>query len=179
MKSIKTKIFLKNNIEVLTQMISDVTGLDYILLKDNINIKTKSNDRLDANFLIEFDKEDNIIIELNKNSYGRLLVKNIICLLTGIENKQKKIEENLKLIQIHLNYEPNCKKEISKYRIKEYQDENSYQSSLCIEISPIKCRELYKIKKDIDKKIKWGMFFTCRNIDEINEVLSDIISKDR
>lgn len=173
----KTANFLKSNIDILEHMISDITGLDYSLVSGNIKLKTKDSQKSNTIFLIEFDREENIIIELNKNSYENLVIKNLICLLAGIENNHQKRKDNLKLVQIHLNYEKNCKKEISKYRIKEHAKNNTYQSFLCIEICPINCRKLYEKNKSIDNAIKWGTFFDYNREEEIDEILNNLKTK--
>ena len=158
-------------------MIADVTGLDSILLKDNIEIKKNNKYKTKKNFLIEFDKENNIIIKINKDSYARILINNITNFLMGINNSNDKELKSLKLIKIHLNYEENCKKAISKYRIKDYIDEENIQNILCIELSPPKCKKEYEIKKEVSNSVKWGMFLESKNITEQEEILQKILKE--
>jgi len=157
-------------------MISDITGLDYNILKDNIEIKN-NNSKPQSTFLIEFDKEDNIIIEINKESYARNLIKNIICIFLGIETKKEKDDKNIKLIQIHINKEKNAKKALSKYRIKEYIKDSDFQNILCIEISPQRCKEKYNNNEEIDNSIKWGVLLQSKTEKEIKEIIDSILTK--
>ena len=80
-------------------MIADVTGLDYILLKDNIEIKKNNKYKTKKNFLIEFDKENNIIIEINKDSYARILINNITDMEIKSEDVYKTIKQ--KILETH------------------------------------------------------------------------------
>lgn len=158
-------------------MISDITGIHYDLLKNNIDFKQKKrikNELVKSNFLIEFDREDNIIISINKDSYARLLISNVVCIFMGIENKND-VDEDLRLIQIHLNYEDNCKKAISRYRITDWGKDGSYRSILCIEINPLKCREFYYLNKNVDNALKWGTIFSCDNIEMLKNILKEVL----
>lgn len=180
----KTKLLdlydlFNGNYEILIKMISDITGLDINLLKNNVEFNTCKDENFDSgqagkDFIIEFDDEDNIIVKISKGSFARMLITNVMCILMGVKPTYENNDKDLKLIQIHLNYENNCKKAISKYRIRDAA--NSYQTTLCIELCPPICSKLYQSDEETSNVIKWGTFFNSYTNQERNEILTNILT---
>lgn len=181
MKQYDKEKFLKKDNDMLARMVSDITGLDLVLLKGNIEIKGKKNKILEeehtsCDFIVEFDNENNFIVEISKDSFARTLLSNILCILMGIEYHKEEKHNNLKVVQVHFNYEKNCKYAISKYRINDYP--NSRQTMLCIEISPDNCKKIYQNDPKQNNIIKWGAYFASNSNEEREKILKDIISCD-
>ena len=94
-------------------MISDITGIDYKLLKDNIILETnelpisRQNEKAKkCDFIIRIDKNMIINLELNKESYSELLIKNlsyIFNIFSTLTKKGQKYNEDLNIIQININ----------------------------------------------------------------------------
>ena len=94
-------------------MISDITGIDYLLLKDNIILETnelpisRKNEKFKkCDFIIRVGKDMILNLELNKNSYSELLIKNlsyIFNLYGTVTKKGNNYNKNLKVVQININ----------------------------------------------------------------------------
>ena len=162
MKYSNIKIFEENS-KYLQKMISDITGIDKEILLDNIEIVRKSKQST-KDFIVEFINDD-IILKISKNSLMRKTIVNIISLMMGIKKEKKEVLTDLVLVQIHLNYEENCKNKVSRYRIRNITPIN--QARVCIEISPLLCSVEYKKNKTVDNDIKWGAFFNSAKKDKI------------
>lgn len=171
MKYSNIKIFEENPI-YLQKMISDITGIDVDILLNNIEI-VKDNNKVTKDFLVEF-KNDDIILKISKDSLIRKTIVNIISLMIGIKKENKEEKNDLILVQIHLNYEKNCKNKVSRYRIRNILPIN--QARICIEISPILCEKELEENPNTTNIIKWGAFFYRSKKDKL-EILKDIIKK--
>lgn len=169
------KTFLSANPEILIKMIEDITGLESSILKNNIEIKSAiEKGQTSSDFIIEFDKENNIIISISKKSFARTLLSNVTHLLMGLDFPKENPKKELKLVQIHINNEPNCKKAISKYRIKDYPE--PYQTIVCIEINPSLCQKALQNNQEVEPAIKWGAFLGSK-AEESNSILSEILKE--
>ena len=69
---------------ILGKMISDITGIEYSLLKDNIElitneipIKRKNEKFKKCDFIVKVDKNNIINLEINTNSYKSGKIKNL------------------------------------------------------------------------------------------------------
>jgi len=79
-------------------MISDITGIDYELLKDNIVLETndlpiaKSNEKAKrCDFIIRIGNGNIINLELNNHKYSGVKVKNLSYLLVIFCKKNKNL----------------------------------------------------------------------------------------
>ena len=107
------KSVFKDNENILAKMISNITGLDYKLLKDNIILETnelpvsRKNEKFKkCDFIIRVGKDMILNLELNKNSYSELLIKNlsyVFNLFSTVTKKGNNYNKNLKIIQININ----------------------------------------------------------------------------
>ena len=107
-------------------MIADITGLDYYLLEDNIILETnelpikRKNEKFKrCDFIVKFGKNQIINIELNRQTYTGLIVKNISYVFHIFSTNAIKGEvynNNFKITQINLNYFGENNKELSKYQ---------------------------------------------------------------
>lgn len=101
-------------------MISDITNIDYELLKDNITLETnelpirrKNEKAKRCDFIVRLDKNNILNIELNRQSHTGLIIKNlsyIFQIFTTNFIKGENYNSNLQVIQINLN----CFKETTK-----------------------------------------------------------------
>ena len=75
------KSVFQNEENILGKMISDITGIDYALLKDNIVLETnelpihKRNEKFKrCDFIIKVDDQMILSLELNRQSHTGLIV---------------------------------------------------------------------------------------------------------
>jgi len=179
---------------LLAKMVSDITGIDYSHFKDNIMLETnelpisrKNEKAKRCDFILRFNKDNIINIELNSQSYAGLAIKNLSYLFQLFSTSFKKgdkYNENLIIMQINLNcfklkdwdqVEP-----LSKYCLREENSNKIYLKNIAIyELNVVKCHELYynkKNKEDIPNYIKWGSLIYCSDIKEIPNIVSGIMT---
>ena len=78
------KSVFRNEENILGKMISDITGIDYALLKDNIVLETnelpihqRDEKFKKCDFIIKVDNQMILNLELNRQSHTGLIVKNL------------------------------------------------------------------------------------------------------
>ena len=182
------KSVFTGNENMLAKMISDITGLDYYLLEDNIILETnelpikRKNEKFKrCDFIVRFGKDQIINIELNRQSYMGLIVKNLSYVFHIFSTNAKKGEQynnNFKITQINLNYFGENNKELSKYQIREEDTNTIYSNNICIyELNIAKCHDLYynKDRKDIPNYIKWGALLSCKKLEDIPLITEGIL----
>ena len=175
-------------------MISDITGLDYSLLKDNLILETnelpisKRNEKAKrCDFILRMENENVINIELNRQSHTGLIVKNLSYLFQLFSTsfkKGKEYNENLIVMQINLNCFKDKKyneiKPLSKYHIREDDNHNIYTKNVVIyELNVVKCHEIYynECEKEIPNYIRWGALIYCNNLENIPNITNKIMTK--
>ena len=149
------KAVFTNEENILAKMITDITGIEYSLLKKNIRLTTneipisvKDEKAKRCDFLIKVNDKNIISLELNSSYYPGLLNKNLSYLFIAYATatkRQKKYDENMYAKQVNLNcYEENLDKPLAKYLLQEVDDYQVYTKSLAIfDVNVVKCNELF------------------------------------
>lgn len=105
-------MFIKNE-NIIAKMVSDITGLDYGILKDNIILETnelpvsRQNEKAKrCDFILRIGKDNIINLELNHYSHTGMIVKNLSYLFKLFSLSFKSGDEyndNLIVTQININ----------------------------------------------------------------------------
>ena len=98
------KAIFIDNVNILAKMISDITGIDYKILENNIILETNelpinsNNEKAKRCDFILRITEDNILnLELNSSYYPGLIIKNLsyLCrLFSSMTKRGEKYDEN-------------------------------------------------------------------------------------
>ena len=174
-------------------MISDITGIDYELLKDNlvldvneIPISRKNEKFKRCDFILRVEDYNIINLEINRQSYTGLIVKNlsyVFRLFSTAFKKGENYNDNLIVTQINLNcfkgedYEG--VKPLSKYHLREDDDNKLYAKNLVIyDLNVVKCHELYYNKRELDipNYVRWGALIHCDNMEEVPDIVEGIMT---
>ena len=154
-------------------MVSDITGVDYELLKDNViletnelPISTKNEKAKRCDFILRILDDKIINLELNANSYNGLIIKNLSYLCSLFASASKRSEEyndDLIVMQINLNcYKDDFSKPLSKYILQEESTHKLYVKNLILfDLNVVKCHDIYynlSDKTDVPNYIRWGSF---------------------
>jgi len=93
---------------ILAKMISDITGIDYELLEDNLTLEanelpvSRKNEKAKrCDFVARLDENLILNLKLNKESYAELVTKNlsyVFNIFSNITKKGEKYNENLNII---------------------------------------------------------------------------------
>ena len=181
-------VFIDNE-NILAKMISDITGLNYGFLENNIMLKTNelSNDRYNekfkrCDFLVSFNNNPIINLELNPKSYIGLIIKNLSYLFHIYKTNSVSGEEyndKLEVTQININNYGDSDKALNKYLIKEELDKIYTNSLKILELNIVKCREIYynNLEREVPNYIKWGTFLSSRDRNEMFDILSELLEE--
>ena len=185
------KSIFSGNENILAKMISDITGVDYLILEDNITlefnelpIERKKEKFKRCDFIVRYDKDNIINLELNRQSYAGILVKGLsyaFNIFSRNSIKGEKYNENLKITQININCFGNEIKPLSKYHIREEETNEVYSNNIIFYVLNVaKCHDIYynKEEKEVPKYVKWGAFLTCDNIEDIPLITKGILTKE-
>ena len=136
------KAVFTGNENILAKMISDITGMDYKLLENNITLESnelsisKNNEKAKrCDFVIKVGKDNIINIELNRQSYTGLIVRNLSYIFNIFSTnfmKGEKYNDNLIVTQINIDAFDSTNKVLSKYSIREELDNDVYSKNLII-----------------------------------------------
>ena len=183
-------LFLGNE-NILAKMISDITGLSYLILENNITLEcnelpiSRKNEKFKrCDFIVRYDEDNVINLELNRQSYPGLIVKGLsyaFNLFSRSSIKGEDYNENLRITQININCFKEESKPLSKYYIKEEDNNEIYSNNIVIyALNVAKCHDLYynKNEKEVPKYVKWGTFLTCNNIDDIPNITKELLTKE-
>ena len=182
-----------DEVNILAKMISDITGIDYNLLKDNmilevnelpINVKDEKAKRCD--FILKIDKDNILNLELNTSYYPGLIIKNLSYLFGIYSSTTKKgdsYNENMLIRQINLNcYKESSQKSLSKYTLREEETDQIYSKSIVIyDLNVVNCSDVYynqSNKEDIPNYIRWGALLYNKDFKKIPEIVEGIMSKE-
>ena len=185
------KSVFRNEENILGKMISDITGIDYALLKDNIVLETnelpvhKRNEKFKrCDFIIKVDDQMILNLELNSQSHTGLIVKNLSYVFQLFSTSFKKggcYNEKFVVMQINLNCfrDSASKKELSKYYLKEEEDNRIYSNNLLIyDLNIVNCHEIYyncgELK--VPNYVRWGELLYCSDISKIPSITKGIMT---
>ena len=173
-------------------MVSDITGIDYKILKDNVvletnelPISTKNEKAKRCDFVLRITDNKIINLELNAHRYSGLVIKNLSYLFQLFASTFKKGNEydsDLIVMQININcYNDNYSKALSKYHLLEDDTHKLYVKNIAIyDLNIVKCHELYynlrEKEEDIPNYIRWGAFIYNNSFNEIPNIVSNIIT---
>ncbi len=151
--------------------------MNYLLIKKNEKFKR-------CDFIIKVDNNMVLNLELNRQSHTGLIVKNlsyIFQLFSTTFKKGEHYDENFVVMQINLNCfkDKNTDKALSKYYIKEEQDDVIYTQNIIIyTLNVVKCHELYyncdKLK--IPNYVRWGELLYCNDLSQISTITKGIMT---
>ena len=180
--------------DILAKMVSDITGMDYSLLENNITLefnelpvnylKEKSK-RCD--FILRIDKNNILNLELNSSYYPGLLIKNLayLCnIFSRATKKSKKYTEDLNVVQLNINcFEGNSSKEAKEeYKLQNIKTNKTYLENISIlSLDIVKCHDIYYNQSDktsLPEFIKWGTFIYNRDYNKIPNIIKGLISKE-
>ena len=187
------KAIFTDEVDILAKMVSDITGMDYSLLENNItlefnelpvnSLKEKSK-RCD--FILRIDENNILNIELNSSYYVGLLIKNLayLCnIFSRAVKKSEKYTDDLNVVQINLNcFEKNISKSVlEEYKLQNVKTHETYLENISIlTLDIVKCHDIYyndDNKEKLPEFIKWGAFLYNRDYDEIPNIIGSIMSK--
>ncbi len=193
MYDIVMKAIFIDEVNILAKMISDITGIDYNLLKDNmilevnelpINVKDEKAKRCD--FILKIDKDNILNLELNTSYYPGLIIKNLSYLFGIYSSTTKRgdsYNENILIRQINLNcYKELSNKPLSKYMLREEETNQIYSKSIVIyDLNVVNCNDVYYNqgnKEDIPNYVRWGALLYNKDFDKIPEIAENIMTKE-
>ena len=172
-------------------MVSDITGISYELLKDNVilettelPISTKNEKAKRCDFVLRILDDKIINLELNANKYAGLIIKNLsyLCSLFATSTKRgEEYNEDMLVMQINLNcYEDRQDKALAKYLLQEEDTHKIYLKNIAIfDLNIVKCSELYynlDNQENIPNYIKWGALIYCNNFENIPDIVNGIMT---
>ena len=186
------KAVFTNEENILAKMITDITGIEYSLLKNNIRLTTneipisvKDEKAKRCDFLIKVNDKNIINLEINSSYYPGLLNKNLSYLFIAyatVTKRQKKYDENMYAKQVNLNcYEENLDKPLAKYLLQEVDDYQVYTKSLSIfDVNVVKCNDLYynHNQVEIPNYIRWGALIYCTDFSKIPDIVKCIMTNE-
>lgn len=185
------KAVFQEQTNILAKMISDITGIDYNLLKDNIILETnelpinrKNEKAKKCDFIIRASKNKVLNLEINRNSYAGQVVKNLayLCdLFSTFTKKGEKYDENLTVMQINIDCFENSsqKKPLSRYYLREEESNEIYVDNLAIySLNIVKCNKIYynEAKERIPEYIRWGAFLYNDDFSKIPLITKGILN---
>ena len=173
-------------------MVSDITGIDYSILEDNVLLETNElpitryNEKAKkCDFVLRIGENHIINLELNQRSYTGLIVKNLSYLFHLFSSSSKKGEtynDNLVVTQINLNcYKEDNDKPLKRYNLREDDTNKLYVKNIAIyDLNIVKCHEIYynELKKEnLPNYIKWGALIFSKELEDIPDILDSFLSK--
>ena len=179
---------------ILARMVSDITGIDYSILKDNVlleinelPINWKYEKVKKCDFILRISDDRIINLELNQQSYAGMIVKNfsyLFHLFSSSSIKYEKYNDDLIVTQINLNCykENNNDNPLKKYSLREDDTNKLYVKNVIIyDLNIVKCHEIYynELKKEkLPNYIKWGALIFNENIEEMPDILASFLSNE-
>lgn len=191
MFDITIKAIFSDEVNILAKMVSDITGIDYKLLEDNVILETNelpvSRNKEKAkkcDFILKINEDNILNLEINTSYYPEVVIKNLSYLF-GIYSRSAKrgkdYNENILIRQVNLNcYDNEKDKVLSKYTLLEEETHKLYSNSVAIfDLNVAKCSEAYynlSKKEEIPNYIRWGALLYNRNLEKIPEIAYGIMT---
>ena len=171
--------------EILIKMIYDITGLrleNIHFYMNEIPIRRGNEKFKRCDFIIHTDKNIVINIELNRDYSKTMLVKNtsyLFELFSTYISKGEDYNDDLKILQININYFSRFGKSVLNYKMMNYTYQYVYLDNIKIwDLDIIKAQELYyKGLKRVKRYIKWGVLFGCTSLEEMEPILKELLTK--
>ena len=191
MFDISIKAIFTDEVNILSKMVSDITGIDYKLLEDNVILETneipvnrKNEKAKRCDFILKINEDNIINLEINTSYYPEIVIKNLSYLFGIYSRSSKKGEdynENILIRQVNLNcYDNEKDKVLSKYTLLEEETHKLYSNSVSIfDLNVAKCNEVYynlSEKEEIPNYIRWGALLYNRDFEKIPEIAYGIMT---
>ena len=191
MFDISIKAIFTDEVNILSKMVSDITGIDYKLLEDNVILETneipvnrKNEKAKRCDFILKINEDNIINLEINTSYYLEVVIKNLSYIFGIYSRSAKKGEdynENILIRQVNLNCYNNEKdKVLSKYTLLEEETHKLYSNSVAIfDLNVAKCNEVYynlSEKEEIPNYIRWGALLYNRDFEKIPEIAYGIMT---
>ena len=172
-------------------MVSDITGIDYSILEDNVLLETNElpitryNEKVKkCDFILRIGEDRIINLELNQRSYTGMIVKNLSYLFHLFSASSKKGEaynDNLIVTQINLNcYKEEDDKPLKRYSLREDDTNKLYVKNVIIyDLNVVKCHEIYYNEVDkgnLPNYIKWGTLIFSKELEDIPNILDSFLT---
>ena len=175
------KALFIDEVNILVKIVSDITGMDYEILENNVTLDTNElpvnslkEKAKRCDFILRLDENNILNIELNASYYTGLVIKNlayIFNIFSRVTKSSEKYDEDLNVIQLNLNcYEKNSDEALEQYQLREVNSHKLYTKNINIfNLNVVKCLELYYNLDNLDdvpKHIKWGALIYNRDIEK-------------
>jgi len=185
------KAIFTDEVNILAKMVSDITGIDYKTLENNVILETNelpistNNEKAKrCDFILRINENNILNLELNSSYYNSLPIKNLsyLChLFSRMTKRGENYSENSIITQVNLNcYEKNIDKELAKYQLQEIDSHEFYTKNITIfTVNVVKCYELYynlDNKEDIPNYIRWGALIYNRDFSKIPDIVKNIMT---
>ena len=185
------KTLFSTHPNLLARLISDITNLSYDLLENNIYLEAnelpieRDNEKFKrCDFIVKYNKNSVINIEINQHSYTGLIIKNIsyVCNLFSTRfSKGETYDDNIQVIQININaFKDTNTRPLTKYYFKEDESNKIYIENINIyALNVVKCYEVYynNHNNKEDKYIDWGALIYSKTLEEIEEISKNILDE--
>ena len=188
---ITIKAVFVDEVNILAKMVSDITGIDYKLLEDNVILETNelpiSRNKEKAkkcDFILKINEDNILNLEINTSYYPEVVIKNLSYLFGIYSRSAKKGEsynENILIRQVNLNcYDNEKDKVLAKYTLLEEESHKLYSNSVAIfDLNVAKCNQVYynlSKKEEIPNYIRWGALLYNRDFEKIPEIAYGIMT---
>ena len=188
------KAIFTNETNLLAKMISDIAGIPYNILKDNVTlitneipINSKDEKAKRCDFVIKVNDGNIISLEVNSSYYEGMHPKNLSYIFgeyIAMFKAGEKYNEKMFAIQVNLNcYKDRGAKELSKYVLQEIEDHDVFTNALAIfNLNVEKCNGKYytlvKQGKHIPNYVRWAALLYCRDFSKIPEIAKGIMTRE-
>ena len=188
------KAIFTDEVNILAKMISDISGIPYSVLKDNVTlitneipINSKNEKAKRCDFVIKVTNGNIISLEVNSSYYKGMNSKNLSYLFgeyIAMFKAGEKHNENMAAIQVNLNCFKNRKaKDLAKYVLQEVEDHDVFTNTLAIfnlNVEKCNCKyyTLVKQGKHIPNYVRWAALLYCRDFLKIPEIAKGIMTKE-
>ena len=188
------KAIFTNETNLLAKMISDISGIPYSILKDNVTlitneipINSKDEKAKRCDFVIKVNDGNIISLEVNSSYYEGMHPKNLSYIFgeyIAMFKAGEKYNEKMFAIQVNLNcYKDRQAKELSKYVLQEIEDHDVLTNTLAIfNLNVEKCSNLYytlvKKKAHIPNYVRWVALLYCKDFSKLPEIAKGIMTKE-
>ena len=117
-----------DKVNILAKMVSDITGMDYEILENNITLETNEipvnslNEKVKkCDFILRIDENNILNLEINTSYYTGQVIKNLAYLCSifmRLTKKSEKYSDDLNVVQLNIDcYEKNKTMEaLSEYK---------------------------------------------------------------
>ena len=170
---------------ILNKFIYDITGIHFknISLGMNELPIVRGNEKFKrCDFVINTDQDVVINIELNRYYSNSMLIKNtgyVCSLFSKYTSRGEEYLENLKIIQININYFNRFDRPILDYQMMNYSYSYVYFRGLKIyDLDVVSSKKLYYNKSTRKRNaVRCGALFSCTKIEDMEPIIKELLNK--